>query len=801
MADEKLSQLPPPAGGPAAGDLLYLVDVDDPTDGPAGSSRQTTAADLLALVPSGSVLTGLTVWVDSVNGDDGTGTRGNQRLPFLTPEAAAAAAQSGDLVHVRPGDYTVTASLAKDLVHWRFEAGATVTRTDGSGGIFDDGGAAMTFTVDGRGVFSRAIANAEVGSVVTVSHVDSRVSIKARTLTAYGQSVALGAIALRHDDGVLSVEVDSIEVAGDPFVSVSAVWWTNGSLSLRADRLVNTGSGQSWTVYCACNSSPTGECNITADEIVGPFPFSLQGTNAEQAVWVTAKTIRGTSNATAGISLSGNGRYYLECEKLFGRVTASNVEGGASRTFIRAQRWSAIGDGGATAGAVFQFNSGTHNAILDVQEIDPAGFGSGMMTVAAGTVELRGTRYTGTASSFGVLVSGGTLTLRSCVLDTTANDATNPVTVAGGSLVLDNCTLIAEGTRNAIEASGAATVTVRGTLTVNRPLHANVTVAGGPVVRSDSGDLTTAGKAVVRGAVGVPATVAQITSNQAAFNPGSALFQRWSSDASRFLQGMVAGVDGEVRVVRNVGSNAIIVLHEDGAASAANRFNLNTVTSRCLIAPNDLVLFVYDGTTQRWACGKVVPDGLAASTSFAISADTSALINIGSVLRIALSDKGVNLPGTLAGEGEVAWTDASSPTGGSRDTSVRRRAAGVVGLSKGATTAGATLASLPLTPATITADQNNYNPGVARFYRLSTDGLHTLTGLSIGQVDGQECEIWNVGSVGFNLANESASSTAANRFTTTTGADVALAPNEMAFLRWFSADQSNTGRWRLVKGS
>lgn len=55
---------------------------------------------------SATVPTGNTVWVDAVNGSDATGTSGRQDLPFLTIQAACAAASAGDCVKVRSGTYT-----------------------------------------------------------------------------------------------------------------------------------------------------------------------------------------------------------------------------------------------------------------------------------------------------------------------------------------------------------------------------------------------------------------------------------------------------------------------------------------------------------------------------------------------------------------------------------------------------------------------------------------------------------------------------------------------------------------------
>jgi hypothetical protein len=128
------------------------------------------------------------------------------------------------------------------------------------------------------------------------------------------------------------------------------------------------------------------------------------------------------------------------------------------------------------------------------------------------------------------------------------------------------------------------------------------------------------------------------------------------------------------------------------------------------------------------------------------------------------------------------------------DTGLVRASAGVLGLTNGGS-GRATLRSLPLTPAQITANQNDYAPGVARFYRLSADAPRSITGLSVAQVDGQECEFWNVGTQPITLAHQHAGSAAGNRFLCTGAADLTLAADEVALLRYDSTSQ----RWRARK--
>lgn len=111
---------------------------------------------------------------------------------------------------------------------------------------------------------------------------------------------------------------------------------------------------------------------------------------------------------------------------------------------------------------------------------------------------------------------------------------------------------------------------------------------------------------------------------------------------------------------------------------------------------------------------------------------------------------------------------------------------------------GATISTPANSPAQITADQNNYNPGSSSmFLRLSTDASRSITGLTftVGKFDGQTHHIVNVGSNPIVLVNESASSTAANRFHNSTGADITLSADQAADLFY----DSTTARWRVFK--
>ncbi len=137
----------------------------------------------------------------------------------------------------------------------------------------------------------------------------------------------------------------------------------------------------------------------------------------------------------------------------------------------------------------------------------------------------------------------------------------------------------------------------------------------------------------------------------------------------------------------------------------------------------------------------------------------------------------------------IASGTLSAMNGG--DAGFARSAAQTIRVTNGSTGAG-TFSVAAVTPSQITADQNNYAPGVGWFQRWSSDASRNVTGLSAGQ-DGQVIEIYNVGSNNIVLVNESASSTAANRFANSTGADLTLTASKCAEGRY----DSTSARWRM----
>lgn len=102
-----------------------------------------------------------------------------------------------------------------------------------------------------------------------------------------------------------------------------------------------------------------------------------------------------------------------------------------------------------------------------------------------------------------------------------------------------------------------------------------------------------------------------------------------------------------------------------------------------------------------------------------------------------------------------------------------------------------------ISPAQITADQNDYNPtglSSASTLRLNTDASRTITGLQ-GGADGRLLLVHNIGAQNIILADESASSSAANRFAL--NAALTLGADQSCLLQY----DATSSRWRVTASS
>lgn len=98
----------------------------------------------------------------------------------------------------------------------------------------------------------------------------------------------------------------------------------------------------------------------------------------------------------------------------------------------------------------------------------------------------------------------------------------------------------------------------------------------------------------------VPSSPSQLTANVDDYAIGEFGSLRLSSDASRNITGMVAQGAGHYLILVNVGSNDIVLMHQDTNSAAANRIICNAAGTDITLNANDVAVLIYDGTTQRW---------------------------------------------------------------------------------------------------------------------------------------------------------------------------------------------------------
>ncbi len=123
-------------------------------------------------------------------------------------------------------------------------------------------------------------------------------------------------------------------------------------------------------------------------------------------------------------------------------------------------------------------------------------------------------------------------------------------------------------------------------------------------------------------------TPAQITAQQDNYNPTNYVTNtnilRLSTDASRIITGLTGGADGRMLAIFNVGSNNIVLQHDDGATStAANRFKLPGAANITL-TPGQPILLYYDSTDSRWRSLANVGSGTSSSSGYTIHSITNA---------------------------------------------------------------------------------------------------------------------------------------------------------------------------------
>jgi hypothetical protein len=270
---------------------------------------------------------------------------------------------------------------------------------------------------------------------------------------------------------------------------------------------------------------------------------------------------------------------------------------------------------------------------------------------------------------------------------------------------------------------------------------------------------------------------------------------------------IAAAESGRLLVITNVGSDTINLHNESNSSAAANRFSFG---SNVLLEPNKSITLYYDNTSDRWRPTSILHQGGGGGDgiyggSGTIASAAVATVGSSSTFTIDYSNgndafKVTDASGIFmyapAGAGNVGVdTLAAAMTFGGNNLIVDSTGTSTTGQFK-ISSGTVKLASI-LTPAQITANQNNYNPSglsTAAVLRLSTDAARDVTGITAPATDsaGHTLVIHNTGSNNIVLKNEDANSTAANRFTLS--ADITIAANQSHTLIY---DATST-RWRSL---
>lgn len=442
---------------PAVNQLVYITD----GDGAGRIYRGNGSEDLIELIAldvysTGAIATGNTVWVDAVNGDDDTGQAGRMDRPFETIEEARDAASAGDVVHVRSGTFSEV-GIAKNGVSYLFDPNATINYVGSSGlGVIDDSsGPIVAKFIGGNNIRWESSGASDAGTINVVDE-DSDIEIEAGKLSA----LWTGNSSPGHGPGVIwgvagKLKVRATEVvleSGDgQYDGEYVIGWTDGTLHVVA-HIIRSEMPNNLGGVAAVSSPATtsGEFWVEAQQIRTQVSMQCPGSDAR--MWVRAMDITINSDGGQAVYASG-GRLYVQAMRIKNENTGGGIRNEGGILWLNSQKVTASGE---TGQAVSLIDGTTDADILEIE--DGGGLGTGIYC-EFGTHVVKNVRFVSGADTVaGVSISGGTLILENCVIDTSASATGNPVAISGGTLILRNTKLIPNAARNAIESGGSHTV-------------------------------------------------------------------------------------------------------------------------------------------------------------------------------------------------------------------------------------------------------------------------------------------------------------------------------------------------------
>lgn len=438
---------------------------------------------------------------------------------YATLPLAIAAAGNGDSIDVHAGTYTLatTDNLLKNGVNWFFFPGAFVTKSNANvvtgvaPGVFDDRGlGAVTSTIAGNGKFfyHAGIAGFDAGTAqpininpnvkgfLVLTNPASRMKFKANRVESaafYASTVPTYFISDCADGTALEVD-DTIDVAytngtpsrvqigddgGDPVYAndtLAGLWWNQGNMVFKGNNIITTET-------CIYGQQIVGGTGTRLDyKILGVcsnahniciYPSGVAGETHNWTTWGEVHEIHSTG--TQGFGVIGEGKHYLNVQKIRGPVGIEVGGTGTAEIWLQAQKVSYT-----TKGLSSTISAGkTWANINEFEEV--ASGATAAISVSSGTVELTGQTSVAT-NGLGILFTGGNLRVMDLKIDTSTGGNTKPpMFISANNAVLQNCVLIAPAGTNCVSAGSAKT------FDIYNGLMANLTTNGNAGIRINGG--------------------------------------------------------------------------------------------------------------------------------------------------------------------------------------------------------------------------------------------------------------------------------------------------------------------------
>jgi hypothetical protein len=468
--------------------------------------------------------------VVSKAGNDQSGRRNNQGLPFATIAAAVSNACPGDTVVVYPGTYN-DHDLLKTNVNFIGLPGAdivyAVTSTNTPGwGISDDrhslGGTTNYIEWPGRIVMIGytnilPIAVDDGGSFVNSLNPGTQGPICV-TNPATQINVTVGKLGMSKAQGT-SGSCIYYQNGRRSHFTVGEMFDPNDGFSIADDGFGNgftsACSGISWGIgdlYVNCDeNNANGAYGILWIEPTGLHTNSLyyrgkamhskaygDSHSANYRMWCSIdEIVMRPSNTTGAGSIAvdcygAGGKFYFTCQKIggYGNGAVIDTTGEGDATTNQLQVWitaQKISSASTTSGASWVTPNGG-SMWINCDHFEDV----------TGNVTGGGFVFGGNASSSHLTVRGGVARCQGTAITHTSGDAlfqnlhvittnANPVIVAGAGLKLQNAVLVRDGTTgNSISSGSAQTVNIYGTVAANVAKHANITVGASGTLTVDT---------------------------------------------------------------------------------------------------------------------------------------------------------------------------------------------------------------------------------------------------------------------------------------------------------------------------